>query len=84
MLFDILTGEAQASFRSGDLAVAVALTFYLCGLCFVRERVNLSGPRRLLLRAVSGLMLLACLLPIALETMAVLMAATAALRGRRA
>ncbi|MFV0644185.1 MAG: low temperature requirement protein A [Sphingomonadaceae bacterium] len=71
LLVDIVSGHAEASVRTGDIAVAIPLAGYMLGLWFTRDRFNLAFPQSLTLPAFAIFILVAgFFLPAALELMA--------------
>lgn len=90
VLVDIVTGHAHASIRTGDLAVAIPLAVYIAGLWFVRDRFVLKGSAALIMPGFAAAILALPFLFPALEAIAALAVAAAAVRavlchkGRRA
>lgn len=82
VLVDIVSGHSQISLRTGDIAVAIPLATYMAGLWFVRDRFVLEGPARHILLLFAALVLVAGgLMPAALESMALLTAASVLVRS---
>ena len=84
VLTDTAGHHAQVAAGVGNTLLAVALALVLVGLWFVRDRFQLSGWRRVLLPGAAVAVLASAALPAAAALMAVVMVATAGLRGRRA
>ena len=79
-MVDIGAGTAKVSPMVGHYAVAVPVALYLAGLWFVRDRFRLTGAAGFVLPVGAGLVLLAPLGPVALETIAGLTVLCAVLR----
>lgn len=81
VLVDIVAGHAHVPIRTGDLAVAIPLAFYMAGIWFVRDRFVLKGMAGLVLPLFA---LAIALLPLAfpaLEAIAALAVLAAVVRG---
>lgn len=79
---DVAVGKAEIGYRTASFAIAVPVATYLTALWAVRDRFHLSGAGLLILpAAVIAIMLAPLAIDEALLPIAIIMAATAALRN---
>lgn len=81
---DMLTHHAHAPLAAGHWAIAISVAVFLVGLTLTREIFNLTGANRFILLAAAILCLGTPCLPYPVESLAVLLVATAAVRTLRA
>lgn len=82
VLVDIVIDHADATRIVGDFSVAIPVALYLTGLWFVRDRFALKARVRHVLLVFAILIVLAPLLPFALESIAVLTVLRVVVRNR--